>query len=343
MISLKRMLPESARRWVKETNPLSRIYHDRRRITPHPAFMYIEVTTRCNLSCRMCCREGLLPDEIKDLEFECFQEIIDQAGAFPGIAFHLSGVGEVLLYPRFAEAVSYISQRFPHAPIVANTNGRLVYGNLADLLLTLDTVLIRVSAGSREGYSLLARADGYAELTANVEAFLASRRERSLYRDNGKPFVSLQLWETDRTAEEEHDFRRRWEPLLGDNGQVEVKRRTLCGGPVSTAALHARIDKAESGYPCLYLWRSMAVGVDGEIYPCCEALRRRRRSSLRLGNVYRQGLDAGYHSPVLRQARALHLAHRYHEVTDCAECEIYATHRNIWWRLPAPVFGRRWV
>ncbi|MCJ7751831.1 MAG: SPASM domain-containing protein [Armatimonadetes bacterium] len=291
----------------------------------------------------MCCREGLPADEIRDVEVECFQEIADQAGAFPGITFVLSGVGEALLYPRFPEAVSCIRQRFAHSPIIVNTNGRLLSGNLAELLLTLDSVLIRVNAACREGYSSLTGTDGYEELTANVEAFLASRRESSLYRDSRRPFVSLQLWETDRTAEEEHAFRKRWEPLLGDNGQVEVKRRTLCGGPVSTAALHARIDKQESGYPCLYLWRSLAVGVDGEIYPCCEALRRRHRSSLRLGNIHRQGLDAAYRSPVLRQARALHLAHRYHEVSDCAECEIHATHKNIWWRLPAPVFGRKWL
>ena len=97
MISLKHMLPFGVRRWARDTNLLSRAYRDRRRITPRPVFMYIEVTTRCNLACRMCCRDALKPGEVRDLEFERFQAIANEAEAFPGIAFHLYGIG-------FAEA-----------------------------------------------------------------------------------------------------------------------------------------------------------------------------------------------------------------------------------------------
>jgi sulfatase maturation enzyme AslB (radical SAM superfamily) len=343
MISLKPLLPESASRWVKETNPLSRIYRDRRRITPRPAFMYIEVTTRCNLSCRMCCRDTLKPGEIRDLEFERFQAIVNEAEAFPGIAFHLYGIGEPLLYPHLPEAVDYVRSRFPQSDIVINTNGRLLRGDMADLVLTSDQILISINAGTEESYSWLTRSDGYREVTENVEAFLALRRDSQRYRATGRPAVSLQLLETGRTRGEEAAFRQRWEPHLGNSAEINVKRLTNWGGAIDTNPL--RSDTGDNGrrYPCLYLWRSVAVDVNADVFPCCEALGRRRGSSLHLGNLREQRVASLYFSILLAHVRHLHLAARYEELADCRACDIYRCHRNVWCRLPRPILGRHWI
>jgi len=344
MISaLKRVLPTSAKRRMKQSKVVHRLYRDGRGLRARPLFMNIELTTHCNLSCRMCSHDLLPPEDLGHMPFDRFRRIVDQAEAFPGIVFLLFGLGEPLLYPRLPAAMDYVHHRFPKAPIGLSTNAHFLRGDMAEAVLNCDKVTISLNAGSPETYRWLHRSDRYEEVTDDITSFLELRSRSPFYKEEKKPFVSLCFLETERTLCEQDSFRRRWEPLLGDGGEVYVKRLVNWGGAVDVSALHRKRGDTASRYPCIYLWNSLSVDIHGNVYPCMQCYGRRRSSALCMGNVGDQTLAGLYCSDSLAEARRLHLADRYSQIEDCRECDIYRLHRNIWFRLPLPLSGRRWL
>lgn len=78
----------------------------------HPSKLFVEVTTRCNLSCAMCVKQadgGCSPEG--DLSMPLFEAM---APAFPGLeALILNGVGEPLLHPGLEGMIRAARGRMP--------------------------------------------------------------------------------------------------------------------------------------------------------------------------------------------------------------------------------------
>ena len=78
----------------------------------HPSKLFVEVTSRCNMSCAMCVKQtsgGADPEG--DLSMPLFRAL---APAFPGLdAFILNGVGEPLLHPQLEEMIRAARERMP--------------------------------------------------------------------------------------------------------------------------------------------------------------------------------------------------------------------------------------
>jgi len=339
---LKQFIPVGLKRWVRHDNPVSRLLRDRRAITSLPVFINIELTTRCNLSCRMCPHGALGAPKGEDMPFDLLREVVSEARALPGIAFYLFGLGEPLLYERLPEAVAHIRRSLPENDIVIDTNGHYLTGAAAEAVLDCDRVLVSLNAGSADSYSWIMGSNAYDVVTANVRALLLRRQESRRFQATGRPFVNIQFLDTDRTGYELPAFRERWEPLLDGAGAINVKSVTNWGGAIDTGHL-GRSRPAARRYPCIYLWHSLVVDVRGNVYPCCEALGRRHDTALRLGKVGEKPLASIYFSQPLHEARDFNLADQYEAIPDCRGCDIYRCHRNVWLRLPLAVRGRRWM
>ena len=85
-----------------------------------PRHIFIELTSRCQLSCSYCPR----PRVSHDLPFELFKKIVEEASLFGNRSFSLHLFGEPLLYPRIIESVRYLKRR-GHA-VILTTNGMLL-------------------------------------------------------------------------------------------------------------------------------------------------------------------------------------------------------------------------
>ena len=99
--------------------------------------LYIELTNRCNFSCRMCFRNnfsadfGSMPDRVLDA-------LLQQIGALPHLkAALIGGIGEPLLHPRFREVVTALKRR--GTVVDVQTNGVLLDDELIDFLLQQQT------------------------------------------------------------------------------------------------------------------------------------------------------------------------------------------------------------
>ena len=115
----------------------------------HPSKLFVEVTTRCNLTCGMCVKQngsGGIPEGI--MSAHTFEALVP---AFPHLAsLVLNGIGEPLLHPQLEAFIARAKSLMPgHAWVGFQSNGMalsdqraaaLVDAGLDRICLSLDTV-----------------------------------------------------------------------------------------------------------------------------------------------------------------------------------------------------------
>ena len=131
-----------------------------------------ELTSHCNkTSCWMCSRRTALPDTIYgDMDFDLLISIKSQLPE--GIVIQFHGNGEPLLYPLFAEAMSW----FPKQIKCVTTNGKLLVARASEIISYVDTLSISVFDGDSEAQEQL----------DIVKEFLAIKKDR-------KPFTNIKI------------------------------------------------------------------------------------------------------------------------------------------------------
>lgn len=107
------------------------LYH-----TDGPERLYIELTNRCNFSCRMCFRNnftvpfGAMGDAV-------FENLLDTIATLPRLRSALvGGIGEPLLHPRFREVITALKAR--DITVDVQTNGTLLTDEMIAFLLEHD-------------------------------------------------------------------------------------------------------------------------------------------------------------------------------------------------------------
>jgi len=179
----------------------------------HPSKLFVEITTRCNLRCRMCVKEtweksameGTLTDDV-------FESL---APAFPNLdALVLNGVGESLLDPRLEEFIRQAKRTMkPEAWIGIQTNGLLLNEERACSLVDagLDLICVSVDAASPELFKEIRRGGEGGDVesalcalsvvkTRFVDKSIQVGVEFVLMRDNADELPSVLRWAISRGA-----------------------------------------------------------------------------------------------------------------------------------------------
>lgn len=120
----------------------------------HPSKLFVEVTTRCNMSCAMCVKQtGGGGEPEGDLSMPLFGAL---APAFPKLeALILNGVGEPLLHPRLEEMIRSAREKMPRSGRIGfQTNGLLLSPERAVSLARagLDRICVSIDAVSPETF-----------------------------------------------------------------------------------------------------------------------------------------------------------------------------------------------
>lgn len=102
----------------------------------YPECLYIELTSRCNFSCKGCFREGF-QETFGDMDDEILESILsslDRKEAEGRVKrVFIGGVGEPMLHPRFAWFFQQLSNFVP--AIEVQTNGSLLDKGMIDFLI----------------------------------------------------------------------------------------------------------------------------------------------------------------------------------------------------------------
>src|SRR5271168_1695389 len=156
-------------------------------VETEPVCIYFEVTNRCNLLCTTCPRtfEELEPE--KDMSWELFTSIVDQAPGLERAVLH--GVGEPMLVKNLPKMVRYLKERSVN--VLFNTNGTLLNEKNGQALIDggLDELRVSLDAAEPAAFQMVRGKDMFERIVRNVRRFRQMQREQSVE----SPRVSLWL------------------------------------------------------------------------------------------------------------------------------------------------------
>lgn len=301
-----------------------------------PIAFNIELTTKCNLKCRMCPRAQMIQMKnlhVGDMDFDLFKQIIDdisQSGIITKwSSFTLSGLGEPLMYDRLPDAIAYTKGKCPRTSVTIDTNGTLLdeawARKLCQVLTENDRILISLNAGSRESYMWLMRSDKYDLVVDNIKNLL---RLRETKQKNQRPQISIQLLATKGTKHEVKQFKTMWKPYTDPTVICFIK--SFIGSRYLNNS-ELRVEEPPRRYPCLSLWLAIAIDKSGNVFPCCYSRREGPNPGLFLGNVRQSSIKEIYLVGA-KSLRERHLKDDYRSLPVCGICETYAAYPNIWFR-----------
>ena len=311
-------------------------------IYSYPFTISIELTNRCNLSCIMCPRPKLEKLKIGDMDFKLFMKAVDDASKLPKREFWLVGLGEPLFYKKLPEAIRYVQDRCPNSTINLSTNATLLDKKHSNYLIDggIDRLEISLNAGSSSTYKKLMGADQYDKVMENIKSFLAIRKSNKNYQLTGKPYIAIQILETQTTKNEVRDFIDFWKPLVDGNGEVCIRPLTNWGGRVDLDSICEK-NPAVKRYPCFCLWNMAFIDIEGNVFPCCEYSR--DNSELLLGNIKESSLIDIFKQQKIHIIRKAHLRDEYSKFSDCAKCNVFSNRSNLWFRNYFPLIKQKWI
>jgi tungsten cofactor oxidoreducase radical SAM maturase len=106
-------------------------------------YLYLEISNRCNLNCKMCFKQAWL-DEEGDMEEGLFQKILDDTSEFPKLKMiYFGGIGEPLVHPLFMEMVREVRKR--GISVGVSTNGYLLTDEIMREFIDLQVDLVYFS------------------------------------------------------------------------------------------------------------------------------------------------------------------------------------------------------
>ena len=147
-------------------------------LRPYPSKLFLETTTRCNLSCFMCVKQAhgctIAEGDLSDETFRSLELALTNIEALI-----LSGVGEPLLHPRLEQFISRAKELMPPSSWVGfQSNGlllneqralSLLEAGLDKICLSLDAISPDVFRKVREGGEIVAIDRAFAALNKAKE------------------------------------------------------------------------------------------------------------------------------------------------------------------------------
>jgi len=152
--------------------------------------LYLEVTTRCNLSCATCVRQ-VWDEPLEDMDEGTFEALLEQMRALPELReVYFGGYGEPFCHPRIWDMLRRIKAL--GVKVTVSTNGLLISGRADELVGLVDRLVVSIDGVKPRTYEQIRRGSSLSQLLANVrELNEAKRRRGSVLPRVGIEFVAM--------------------------------------------------------------------------------------------------------------------------------------------------------
>lgn len=162
--------------------------------------VYLEVTTRCNLSCENCVRNAW-DEPLRDMSPETFDRIMENLRALPELReVYFGGYGEPLLHPNIEEMVEQIKSL--GVRVTLTTNGTMLTKEKVEALMNshLDRLFVSIDSPRADLFSEIR---GGADLDLVVENL---KRVKTMRDERGSrlPTVGLEFVMTRKNLDDIH-------------------------------------------------------------------------------------------------------------------------------------------
>ncbi len=282
---------------------------------PFPTRFAVEVCADCNLACTMCHHPSMCRPK-GNMPFELWKSCADQVAQHsPSTQCWFSFCGEPLLEPERLVRMTRYAKSVGLRSVNINTNGMLLTPEVGDLVLDsgADLIVFGIDGFTAETYEGIRVGAVRDVVYANVERFLAARRERG-----SGPEVQVQFIEMDENEHELEQFSQHW---LEHGATLKVRKKLSWGGRFDTPL---DVDPADR-IPCPWAMTMMHVFWDGRV-PRCPG---DTEGDEAVGNAWDTPLVELWAE--LGRYRRLHMEHRFDELPDrchtCKDWMVGAAHR----------------
>ena len=137
--------------------------------------LYVEASSRCNLTCKMCFRHSWIGEKYGDLDPTVFARVMDDPALKETETIFFGGMGEPLVHPALTGMTAHAASRGKKVELV--TNGTLLTREQAGELLKAGVSRIWVSIDELyENYGKIQIGSDFSLVLGNLEAFNKLRR-----------------------------------------------------------------------------------------------------------------------------------------------------------------------
>jgi MoaA/NifB/PqqE/SkfB family radical SAM enzyme len=276
-----------------------------------PQHLAFEITAACDAKCIHCPRQEMDRPK-RQMPFELFQRMIDQAAEMRIPDLVPNGYGEILLVRNLGDYLEHV-RRKPHPfRILCNTNGHLMTDEKIDLFLKYRVHLLNITidgATPETAQSVRVGLDTR-QIEDNIHRLLARRKALGLRY----PKVRVGMVLIPQNRHEAKAFLDKWAGTVEHVGIGGFSTR------VGSREMKEEIPAAgHDAHSCVLPFRELNIWSDGKAVLCCEDWNEEHV----VGDLSKQTLREIWRGAVLREARRLHARLQGNQIAICARCNVW--------------------
>ncbi len=281
-----------------------------------PVRLWVELSSRCNLKCRLCINKEI-PSSLKgDMDLGLFKKIVDEAKdhIYDINLFHR---GEPLLHPDLTDIISYASKRKIKTRI--HTNSTLLNPGLSKkiILSGLDLISFSFDGYTKDTYEKNRVNADYESSLDNIITFLKIKKQLN----SKKPFTILQIMEFDEGLSPE-DFEGQKENFINNFKDLPLDKLVIrtphnWGGLLEIDGVK-KVDPNKSKLmPCTFPWYSLTIFYDGKVYLCPQDFEGR----ILLGDINKNSINEIFNGEAIKKIRRDFKTGMIRKTSPCRECD----------------------
>jgi len=276
--------------------------------TDFPNRVLLEMTSRCNMNCRMCPRHDLkrpLIDFDKNLYFKAIDEL-DERGVEGVWLYHL---GESILHKNWKEIVNYVCSKKNLGIIWFSTNGLAFDEDCINFILNSKITFLNYSLhGTNEKtYSYVSKKEYYKDVRDHLELFL--RKKKELGRG---PIAHIQMIDQEGTRSNINEF---LETFYSTGEIVSINTLEYVNLPNNQYGLKRQ--RPMEVRTCKRMFRGDCFIVsNGDVQPCDATY----NSEILLGNVKEKSVYEIWNSEARKSMLELNNKGEIYKIDHCKKC-----------------------
>lgn len=266
-----------------------------------PSKAQIEITTKCNLRCRICAINSLSVH--KNMSFDKFKHILTSIFHNSLQRVILNGVGEPLLNPQLLRMIKYcVDLGIPQIQIY--TNATLLKGKIAKALALsgLTEIIYSFDGGTRFSYEKIRKGAKFNEVVENIKNFtekskLPCRLHTVFNNENFDSMVYIPELAEYMSIKNIHLV----EFIPFRTGKINTKYYNISNydknifltikEKCEARGINLKIKMRKQKSLCLMPFQNIYLDIKGNITPCC-----RIQSGLYFGNILLNRIDEIWNS-----------------------------------------------
>ena len=246
-----------------------------------PVKLWIEVSSKCNLKCRLCANKDMPLSEKGNMDFNLYKKIINEAKDYV-YEINLFHRGEPLMHPQIIEMIKYAKQN--NIKTVIHTNASLLNKDLSEKLIKsgLNKISFSFDGYTKTTYEKNRTGSKFEDVLNNIIDFLRIKKEL-----NSKlPYTIIQVMEYDEDMShldfkiQKRKFTYNFNNLPLNKliirtphnwgGSIDIKNiysETYSGKKLYSKKNKTNMKKAKYS-ACTFPWYSLVILYNGKVLPC---------------------------------------------------------------------------